>query len=283
MRLLREPFLHFLLLGAALFALFHLGGRRGATDPATIVVSSGRIEHLTATFVRTWQRPPTAQELQALIDDDVREEVLYREALALGLDRDDTIIRRRLRQKMEFLAESAAAEVEPRDEELQAYLAQHADAYRIPDRFSFRQIYLDPQRHAGRLPAEIDRIRAALANGADGAALGDVSLLPSTFDEVTVADANATFGEAFGARLIDLPVGRWDGPVTSGYGVHLVYVDDRTDGRPATLAEVRDAVRRDWANERRIAAVDAQIRRLMERYRIDVERPDTAGVARATP
>ncbi len=280
MRLLREPFLHFLLLGAGLFGLFHLANRRDTRDPVAIVVSTGRIEHLTATFIRTWRRPPTPHELQSLIDDDVREEVLYREALALGLDRDDTIVRRRLRQKMEFLAESAAAEVEPREEELAAYLGHHADAYRVPDRFSFRQIYLDPQRHAERLPSEVERIRAALANGTADAALGDASLLPSGFHDVTAREASATFGEDFAARLIDLPVGRWEGPVASGYGVHLVHVDARTPGRNATLDEVRDAVRRDWANERRIAATDAQVRRLLERYRIDIERPDS-GVAPA--
>lgn len=274
MRLLREPFLHFLLLGAGFFALFHVVRRGDAPEPAAIVVSRGRIEHLTATFVRTWQRPPTAQELQGLIDDDVREEVLSREAMALGLDRDDTIIRRRLRQKMEFLAESAAAEIEPTDEELAAYLDRHADAYRVPDRLSFRQIFVDPTRHAGGLPAEVERIRTALAGGAAAATLGDPTLLPATFDDVTASDASATFGEAFSARLTALPVGRWDGPVDSAYGVHLVFVDGRTPGRSATLDEVRDAVRRDWTNERRVAATEAQVRRLMERYRIDVERPD---------
>jgi hypothetical protein len=277
MRLLREPFLHFLLLGAGFFGLFHVASRHDARDLAGIVVSAGRIEHLAATFVRTWQRSPTGEELQRLIDDDVREEVLYREALALGLDRDDTIVRRRLRQKMEFIAESAAAEVEPRDEELGEYLERHADAYRIPDRFTFRQVFLDPQRHAERLPAEVARIRTALADGTEDAALGDATMLPSAFHDVTASEASATFGEDFAARLTALPVGLWEGPVPSGYGLHLVCVDDRTAGRNATLDEVRDAVRRDWANERRIAATDTQVRRLMERYRIDIERPDGGG------
>jgi hypothetical protein len=274
MRFIREPLLHFVLLGVALFALAHVARRHDASASSAIVVSAGRIDHLAAAYARTWQRPPTDEELQRLIADDVREEVLYREALALGLDRDDTIIRRRLRQKMEFLAETDAA-VEPDDGELARYLAQHADAYRLPERVSFRHVYIDPQRHGDRLAAEIERLRAALDGmpaGTDRDALGDPFLLPGEFHDVTARDVSGTFGDAFAARLGDLPLGRWDGPVTSGYGVHLVRVDARSPGRDATLDEVRDPVRRDLANERRLAANEALVRRLLERYTVEIER-----------
>jgi len=293
MRLLREPLLHFALLGVGLFALAQLASGRDEKPAAAIVVSAGRIEHLASAFARTWQRPPTEQELEALIQDDVREEVLYREALVLGLDRDDTIVRRRLRQKMEFVAE-AAADVEPRDDDLTRYLERHADAYALPERVSFRHVYLDPQRHGEQLPAEVERIRASL-DGAPSAAgrdaPGDPSLLPVSFADVTARDVSATFGDAFTARLAELPVGRWEGPVASAFGVHLVRVETRTPGRRATLDEVRDAVRRDWANERRLTATDAYVRRLLERYTVEVEgratgdvgAGDGAGVARAAP
>jgi hypothetical protein len=281
MRLVREPLFHFVLLGVLLFALAHLARRDDANAPSEIVVSAGRIDHLAAAYARTWQRPPTDDELERLIADDVREEVLYREALALGLDRDDTIVRRRLRQKMEFLAETDAA-AEPGDDELARHLEQHADAYRLPERISFRHVYLDPQRHGDRLAAEIERLRAALdaaPAASDQDALGDPFLLPHGFHDVTDGDVSGTFGDAFAARLGELPLGRWEGPVTSGYGVHLVRVDARTPGRKAELAEVRDAVRRDLANERRLAANEALVRRLLERYTVRIERTDAGRVA----
>ena len=118
MKLLREPLVHFLLLGAALFGVFALLGDRGSARPSHIVITPGHLEHLLVSFTRTWQRPPTAPELAGLIDDAIREEVLYREAVAMGLDRDDTIVRRRLRQKLEFLTEETAEMAAPSDEEL---------------------------------------------------------------------------------------------------------------------------------------------------------------------
>ncbi len=273
MRLVREPIFHFVLLGTALFVLAHVVRRDDASVSSAIVVSAGRIDHLAAAYARTWRRPPTSEELERLIADDVREEVLYREALALGLDRDDTIIRRRLRQKMEFLVETDAA-VEPSEDELARYLSQHEDAYRLPARVSFRHVYLDPQRYGDRLPTEIERLRGALdaaPAASDQEGLGDALLLPGAFHDVTARDVSGTFGDAFAARLVELPLGRWEGPVGSGYGVHLVRVDARTPGRNAELDEVRDAVRRDLANARRVAASEALVRRLMERYTVEIE------------
>ena len=143
-RLLKEPLLHFLVLGAALFGLFSLVGSKEA-EPAKIVVSAARIENLANGFARTWQRPPSAEELRGLVEDYIRDEVFYREGKALGLDRDDIVIRRRLRQKLEFVAEDMAV-AEPSDEQLAAYLTSNAERFRSEDRLTFNHVYLSVAR-----------------------------------------------------------------------------------------------------------------------------------------
>ena len=164
--LLREPLVHFLLLGAALFLLdAWLRPLSASSQGSEIVVGEARIRSLAQNFRRTWQRPPTRPELDGLIQDFVREEVLYREALALGLDKDDTIVRRRLRQKMEFIADEAAALAKPTDQELAAYLAAHAEAFRVEPRATFTQVYLDPRRRAETLEADAKRLLDELNAG----------------------------------------------------------------------------------------------------------------------
>jgi hypothetical protein len=156
---LREPLVHFLLLGALLFALN--AWLRPAAAPAgnvEIVVSEARVRNLAQNFRRTWQRPPTRQELEGLVESHVREEVFYREALALGLDRDDAIIRRRLQQKMEFVSEEASALARPSDAELQQYLETHPGDFVVEPRVTFAHVYLDPARRAAKLQADARRL-----------------------------------------------------------------------------------------------------------------------------
>jgi hypothetical protein len=279
-RLLREPLLHFLLLGSALFVLFHFVGTRDEQAPDEIVVTTGTIEHLAATFARTWQRPPTAEELDGLIADYIREEVFYREATVLGLDRDDTIIRRRMRQKLEFIADDVAAQAEPSDDELRAYFERHATSHRQPDRFTFRHVYLAAERHGENLQRETERLLALLNDGGTGLdpeEVGDQLLLPSEFRDASQGDVSASFGEPFAAELQNLPRGRWAGPVRSGYGVHLVRLEERIAGRVPSLAEVRDAVIRDWQHERRQQAIEDLFQNLSRRYTVRVEKSPPAG------
>ena len=276
MKLLREPMVHFLLLGAAIFVIFSLvpGDRRGR--PGHIIITQGKIDNLAATFARVWQRPPTERELTGLIQDHIREEVLYQEAMALGLDRDDTIIRRRLRQKMEFISEDFAAQAEPSDEELRAYLNSHAAVFAGEPRFTFRQIYLDPQRRGGNLARDVSRLLAELQlarDRTDPAEIGDGFLLAHEFENVSAAEVAQTFGDTFAKSLSTLTPGQWQGPVPSGYGVHLVYVSQRIEGRTPQLADVRDAVRREWANARRLEMNEAFYQSLLERYTIAIEPP----------
>jgi hypothetical protein len=284
MSFLREPLFHFLLLGAALFILFNFVNKQGSEEPERIVVTTGQIQHLSSTFTRTWQRPPTQQELAGLIQDYIREEVLYREATALGLDRDDTVIRRRLRQKMEFVSEDVAAKVEPTDEELRDYLVQHPEKFREEDRFTFSQVFLDPDRRGNSLESDLEDILAKLNNigtKIDISALGDGLLLEHNFKSATASEINKLFGEKFASQLSRLEPGKWQGPIKSGYGVHLVFIEERTKGRIPPLDGVRAAVRREWANERRLEANDKFYKDLLKRYTVVIEQPENDGGAAA--
>jgi hypothetical protein len=273
-RLAREPLLHFLLLGAALFALHRAVAGPGAPPPEELVVSRGRIEALAQAFARTWQRAPTPEELRGLVDDYVRDEVLYREAVALGLDRDDTVVRRRMRQKLEFLAEDAGLAAAPTDADLAAHLAAHADAFRTDSQLTFTQVFLDPSKRGAALPGDAAALLESLRarpESVDLATAGDSLLLAPRYVDATDADVARQFGPEFADAIRAQPVGHWFGPVKSGYGWHVVRVDARTPGRLPELAEVRDAVARDWEGARRRAALDAQYERWKSRYRIRIE------------
>ena len=274
-RLLKEPLLHFLLLGAALFLAYGLLQRNGGRgEPGQIVVTRGQVEHLATGFARTWQRPPTPEELAGLVRDWVREEVYCREAMALGLDREDSVIRRRLRQKMEFVSDDIAALAEPTDADLEEYLRTHPDSFRVEPRFTFRQVYLDPQKHAENLAGDVAQLLAQLNQAgaeADLMTLGDSLLLEAQFAGLPASEVAKQFGEPFALELGRLEPGRWQGPVESGYGVHLVFVGERTEGHLPALAEVRDDVRREWDNARRTAANEAFYQELLARYRVTIE------------
>jgi len=254
-RLLKEPLLHFLLLGALLFAVSGATGPgdSGASD-RQIVVSEGRIAQLAEIFGKTWQRPPTADELKGLIDDFILEEIYYREALAMGLDRDDTVIRRRMRQKIEFLTDDAAALVEPDEEELEAYLAANAERFRRDNRYTFRQVYINPERHADGLDDYVARQLAAS---------------PSRV-------VDSTFGTGFSGELDKLEPGSWQGPVKSGLGLHLVLLESATAGSVPKLDAIRRTVEREWANDKRQDSRKEFNDKLLENYEVVIEWPEKA-------
>lgn len=283
-RLLREPLLHFLALGAALFALFAAFGQGPGGTERRIVVDAGTVEHLAAVFERTWQRPPTPGELEGLVADHVREEVLYREAVALGLDRDDVIVRRRMRQKLELFAEGLGRDADPSEEELSAFLAAHAERYRIESRLAFRQLYLSRDRRGPAAEADALHLLARLRAGdaRDPAPLGDPLPLPATMRDASLSEVGGQFGAPFAERLAELPLGEWSGPVESGYGLHLVRVEERSEGRLPRLAEVHDAVLRDWQAARAEEAVAQLYDALRARYEVVVEgATPPVGAARA--
>lgn len=282
-RLLREPLVHFLLLGGLMFLLGWGTGSGAGPETNRIVVTPGHVEQMVTTFARTWQRPPTERELEGLIQDFIREEVFYREALALGLDRDDVIIRRRMRQKMEFLTADVAEASRPTDEQLATYLRGNAEAYAIPPRLDLEQVYFSPDRRgADEAATDARRLRERLASepaatagsAADPTRFGDSSLLPSRLRDVTPDEIARQFGQEFAADVAELEAGEWHGPIRSGYGLHVVRVTRRVEGRPAELAEVRPAVERDWMAERRRETEDAVFDRLLDNYTVVIETPE---------
>ena len=279
-QILREPLVHFLLLGAGLFMAYGLISKPGSSDgPGKIIVTQGQIEHLVSAFAKAWQRPPTPEELAGLVRDRVREEVYCREAMALGLDKDDTVIRRRLRQKMEFVSDDIAAQTEPSEADLSAYLHTHPDSFRVEQRFTFRQVYLNPEKHGQNLARDAAQLLAQLNqadNKGDASAVGDSFLLEHQFAAVPASEVVKQFGDRFAAKLGGLALGQWQGPVESGYGVHLVFISARTEGRLPALAEVRDAVRREWAIVRRMEANEKLYQTMLQRYVVTIESPQAA-------
>ncbi len=277
-RLIREPLLHFVVLGAALFAIdASLRENSGPAGDDQIVVSRGRIANLAALFEKTWQRAPTSAEVRTLVDDFVLEEALYREGKALGVDIDDTVIRRRVRQKMEFALEDIIEHEAATDPQLEEWLAEHPERYTRPSRYRFRQLYLNPERHVTTLAADAERALAsvrALDEDADPRQIGDPSVMEHAFPDASVAEVVSTFGEAFTESLADLPIGEWTGPVRSTFGLHIVRVDARTPGTLPPLDDVRASVERDWSFAERAAASKRFYGDLVARYRLVIEWPE---------
>jgi len=277
MKIIREPLFHFLLLGAAIFAVYGLATRHKTDKPGEIVVTQGTLENLVTGFTRTWQRPPTEEELQGLLSDYIREEAAYREALALGLDRDDMIVRRRLRQKLEFLSDQLATRTEPGDAELQSFLQAHPELFQSEPLFSIRQIYFNPQLHGGNLHRDLARALEDLERAgshANTADLGDPFLLERSFENVSLSDVKKTFGDHFASALAALRLAMWQGPIDSGYGAHLVFVAQRSESRLPALAEVRDQVRREWLDAKRKEATEKFYQAILSRYKVKIEPPE---------
>jgi hypothetical protein len=284
MRWLREPLVHFLAIGALLFLSFHLWGG-GGPDSNRIVITPGQIDSMVMRFTRTWLRPPTEQELKGLIDDYVRGEIAAREAQAMGLDRDDTIIQRRLRQKLEFMAEDVLNAQPPTEEELQAWLNEHADKFRIEPEISFFQVYLNPDKRGNSIQDDakemLEQLRAA-GPPADNSSAGDSLMLPGQVDLTRLSEIKRIFGRQFADEIFQLEPGRWTGPVSSGYGFHLVYVTEKKESRMPAFAEVRQSVEREFLAQRRKRELDAMYERLLERYQVTMQKQvDQSGTANA--
>jgi PPIC-type PPIASE domain len=268
-RLLREPLLHFLLLGGLMFAVFGRGNSESGGADRNIVVSGADIDRLAAAFSRTWHRPPDWNELQAQIQDYIREEVLYRAALQLGLDKDDSIIRRRLRQKMEFLFEDTVPS--PQEAELRAYLQSHIEKFRTAPLISFRQVFVSTRRGDA---AETDarQILAHLAADTPGAAdEADSLLLGEAFSRTPLDRIAALFGDDFARGLAHAVPAHWIGPLRSAYGLHLVLVTAIEPAATPPFEQVRPAVEREWFAERRSAAQAAQYEAVLAGYKVTVQ------------
>lgn len=270
-RLLREPLLHFAMLGAVICGGYRLIASP-TSDASEIVITTDRIASITAQFRASHGgRPPHEEELRAAVDAYVRDEMLYREGLALGLDRDDPVVRNRIRQKAQLLSEDALAS-EPGDRDLEAYLAAHQTEFDLPGRVSFQQIYIDPGRHQGEdLATIVTSIQQALTLGRQPGSLGDRTLLPATMTEVLPHDVEAAFGTDFAKQLAAIDGEVWQGPLTTSYGLHLVRITHRGEPTRATLADARDVVAREWSRAQTAKMKEQFYKVLAQRYTVRVE------------
>ncbi len=272
--ILREPLVHFLLIGAALFIAFAFADNPVDKESDRIVVTQGKIEFLTANFKRTWQRQPTGSELEGLTNGYVRDEILYREALALGLDRDDPYIRMRLKQKLEFMSDDLAGVVTPSDEQLNLYMTNHPEDFRQEFQVAFRHVYLNADQQESM---SIDRATKLIQHLSDEKSttdpdtMGDSLMLPKVFDLSSESEIARLFGRPFSRELLEITPGAWTGPIRSGYGLHLVLVSEKVAGRLPELDEVREIVERDWFSTRKKEHRESIYNSLREKYTVVFE------------
>ena len=274
-RAVREPLVHFLAIGLALFiANSVINGPDKRPAGEDIVIPPGRVNQIAESFLLLSGRAPTREELVSLVDEFISEEVGYREAVAMGLDADDTIVRRRMRQKLEFLIEDGAASEEPTQAQLQAWMDPHPGQYHLPERRALRQIVLSTDRRGAATQSDAARALAALRAGSDPAKLGDPSMLPAALPLTTQQGVTGEFGADFAAGAFAHSGEDWFGPVGSPYGLHLVQVIGVEPGRAVPLSEAIEKVRSDWVEARRNDARDEFHARMRQRYNIHIEWPD---------
>jgi len=288
--LLKEPLLHFLLIGVALFLLFGwqgnpappMSGGPAGTPTTQIVVTADDLERMNTLFVKTWQRPPTEAEQKGLVADFVRNEIFYREALALGLDRDDEVLKRRLRQRMEFIYEDISSLTEPTDTELLTFMQTHSEKYLGDPQVAFSQVFVSRDKRGANADDDARKLLERLHAGADPHTAGDPTLLDPEPPLSALREISTQFGDAFGQSLLTLEPGRWVGPIPSAFGLHLVFVTERIEARVPDLNEIRAQVRQDWIFEKQKALKDAAYARIRERYAVTVAPPTPATAAALT-
>jgi len=280
--ILREPLLHFLLLGAALFGVSRfVKPAADRTAPSRqIVLTLDDLKQLQIGFAAQWQRPPTEQEMLGLFENKIKEEILYREALAMGLDKDDTIVRRRMAQKMEFLAEDVSAAHEPTSAELKAYFDKNAKMFEQQARITFRLLYFSPDKRGksawSDAAAALKKLAGKPASWPGAAALGDPFMFQDYMADRTPDQIAKDFGPPFARALFVQEPGQWSGPIESGYGWHLVYVDTLIPERAAAFEEVEPDVKTAWLASRKADAWDKAYKAMRSKYELVLPAPPAA-------
>ncbi len=256
-RWLREPLLHFFLLGFVLFGAYAYfqRGRGGVESSKQIALSLDDLRTMDMYFESQWHRQPTTAEFQAMVEDKVREEVLYREALAMGLDKDDTIVKRRMAQKMQFLAEDVAAAHEPSTAELKAWFEKNNKNFALPSRYSFRHLYFSPDKRGKNAQGDATKALAKISGQPEDSkfaiSLADPFMFQDYYGDRAPDALAKEFGPQFVVALEKLKPGSWQGPVESGYGWHLVYVDTVIPGRIPAFEEMEPDVKTAWLAEQK--------------------------------
>jgi len=275
LKLLREPLIHFMLIGACIYLLYGFFSEPVVQeDDKTIIVTAGEVEWMQASWLKRWNRPPTAEEFKGLLQQYIKETVLYREALTMGLNKHDMVIRRRLAQKLEFLAKDLVSLTPPSTEDLQTYFEQHRERYQKPVRYTFTQVFIDPDKRDDKTLDDAEAIKNKLiAEGIiDNAGnLGDDFMLQNYYPEKEPMEIQKLFGSGFVESLQKLSAEQWHGPVLSGYGVHLVYINSIIEPAATKFDEVRERVQQDWSADRGNELNDQFYKNLREQYTVIIE------------
>ena len=276
---LREPLLHFLLIGLVLFTVYAYinRGRTGTQSPRQIVLSLDELQTMTAYFQSQWHRPPTPQEFQAMVEDKIKEEVLYREGLVMGLDKGDTIVKRRMAQKVQFLAEDVAAAHEPSTAEMKAWFETNTNKFALPSRYSFRHIYFSPDKRGKTAHEDAAQALATIAGQPEDSALitqvADRFMFQDYYGDRTPSAIAKEFGPQFAVALEKLKPGSWQGPIESGFGWHLVFVDTVIPGRIPAFDEVESEVKTAWLGEQKAEARQKAYQEMRAKYTVLLPAP----------
>ena len=288
-RFLREPLVHFLLIGALLFGVYAYTerGRGGVEQSKQIQLSLDDLAQLALLFQSQWRRDPTPDEFARMIETKVQEEVLYREGLAMGLDKDDTIVKRRMAQKMQFLAEDVAAAHEPSTAELKTWFEKNSDKFAQPPRVSFRHLYFSPDRRGARAHDDAAGALAKLAGQPEDSKLAGSLADPFMFQEYYRDRAPEFLGKEFGPQfalaVAKLSPGSWQGPIESGFGWHLVFVDTLIPGRVPAFEEIEPDVKTAWLAEQKALAWDKAYKDMRAKYVVLLPAPPDKQMASTAP
>ncbi len=269
-RAMREPLVHFLIAGFALFVVYALlqPKRFTADTSRRIELSAADVGRVELAFVARWQRQPTPAELRGLLSSEVRNEILSREAIALGLDKDDVIVKRRLAQKMEFLAEDLSGLREPSQAELRAWFDMNKNEFAQPARITFRHVFFSTDRRGADAERAARKALASASGRSDDAPRGDPFMFQDYYSDRTAAQVAGVFGSDFAKTVFSSPVGRWSGPFASGLGWHLVWTNELLAGVVPSYEGVESAVRERWTSEQREAAKRAGFEAMLSRYEV---------------
>jgi hypothetical protein len=284
----KEPLLHFLAIGALIFGLFALvSDEKDVINKNKIIVTTADIERLSNNWTKKWNRLPTENELQSLVEAYIREEVYYREALALGLDQDDTVLRRRLMQKMEFLSNDLAELSTPDETALNKFFLDNQDKYKLPARVTFTHIYFSLDKRGAQAIEDAKSVLSDIQTTSSpflrAPEHGDSFMLQYDFVQETPSEVARLFGKSFAEQLFKLDINVWQGPIESGYGLHLVRINEKIDSRLPEFALVRDQVRDDFMYKRRRDINEKVYKGLKDRYDIVIEKmPKQSGIARTS-
>jgi len=278
-RWLREPLLHFLLIGIAVFAVsaYMHRGRGGFDSSRQIALTLDELRQMDMYFESQWHRQATPAEFQAMVEDKVREEVLYREALAMGLDKDDTIVKRRMAQKMQFLAEDVAAAHEPSTAELKAWFEKNSNKFALPSRYSFRHLYFSPDKRGKKAQEDATRTLAKIGSQPEDSqlavSLADPFMFQDYYGDRAPEALAKEFGPQFVVALEKLKPGSWQGPIESGYGWHLVFVDTVILGRIPAFEEMEPDVKTAWLGEQKATAWQKAYAEMRAKYAVLLPAP----------